>query len=170
LKVERIHLGPLFVQLSLTTNQSSDLAYYAVSTNAVASQSAIVPASWIDGHYIIGTVLGLYTNNGTGPVDSSQILTTRSKFVYEGGFWRNDMFGLVAISGGGGGSGASISSAAYSIVTNFLAAPANMGSGASNQSGVVLAMINYMNAYDAWAAPSLPIPSFTTPRCPTRSS
>lgn len=151
LKVQRIHLAPLFVQLSLTTNSSSDLAYYAISTHAVNNQTNVVPASWINGHYIIGSVLGLYTNSGTGPLDSQQILTTRSKFVYEGGAWRNDLFGLVAISSGGGGGSSIITSSAFSIVTNFLASPANMGSGASNQQGVVQAMINYMSSYDAWA-------------------
>ena len=152
LKVQRLNLAPLFVRLSLTTNSSTDLAYYAISTNAVNSQTGLVPATWIDGHYLIGSVLGLYTNSGSGPLDSQQILTTRSKFVYEGNFWRNDMFGLVAISGSGGGGNIGIASSAYSIVTNFLAAPANSGTGASNQQGVVMAMINYMNAYDSWAA------------------
>jgi type II secretory pathway pseudopilin PulG len=151
LKVQRIHLGSLFVHLLLTTNTSADQAYYSISTNAVNSQTGLVPTNWIDGYFFRGSVLGLYTNNGTGPVDSRQILTRDGSFVYEGGVWRNELIGPALSTSAVGGGSMGIMASAYSIVTNFLAAPPNTGAGASNQQGVVLAMINYMTAYDAWA-------------------
>jgi hypothetical protein len=43
------------------------------------------------------------------------------------------------------------------VVDKFLAAPANSNaSGGATQVGVVQAMMNYMNAYEAWAAAGFP--------------
>lgn len=151
-RVQRIELTPLFVQLGLTTNGSSDQAFFSVSTGSTTTQTTNVPASGLTNYYLVSTVLGLYTNGGTGPLDSQQILTRASSYIYDGSIWRNAILNAYATgNSSGGGSGVSIASSAYSIVTNFLAAPPNYGSGASNQAGVVQAMIDYMNAYDAWA-------------------
>jgi prepilin-type N-terminal cleavage/methylation domain-containing protein len=146
LKIQRLNLSPLFVHLVLTTN-ASDVANYSISTNAVNSQTDFVPVSpWLDQYFIMSSVLGLYTNNGSG-LDSQQILTRDSSFIYEGGAWRNTLLGPA--SGGGGGTG--IFPSAYSIVTNFLASPRNTAAGASSQADVVQVLIDYMKAYDAWA-------------------
>ena len=146
LKVQRLNLSPLFVHLVLTTN-ASDVANYSISTNAVNSQTDYVPVSpWLDQYFIMSSVLGLYTNNGSG-LDSQQILTRNSSFIYEGGAWRNTLLGPA--SGGGGGVG--IFPSAYSIVTNFLASPRNTANGASTQADVVQVLIDYMKVYDSWA-------------------
>jgi prepilin-type N-terminal cleavage/methylation domain-containing protein len=150
IKVQRIDLGSLFVQLALTTNSSTLSAYYSISTNAVSTAQSIVPAAGFTNRFLISSVLGLYLSNGVA-TDSQQILTRNSSFAYEGDVWLNTIYGRPPSSSGSGFSTLGIGAMAYAIVTNFLAAPKNYGTGASNQIDVVQSMIDYMNAYDAWA-------------------
>jgi type II secretory pathway pseudopilin PulG len=150
LRIQRMDLSSLFVRVVLTTNDcSTNSGHYSVSINALESRTNLVPANpWIDGYFISGTVLGLYATNGTW-FDSSQIIGRDSSFIYDGSVWRNALLGPAA---GAGGASLGIFPSAYSIVTNFLASPSNSAAGAVSQYAVVQAMIDYMKAYDAWAA------------------
>jgi type II secretory pathway pseudopilin PulG len=149
LRIQRIDLSSLFVRVALSTNDcSTNLGSYSVSINARDSRTNTVPANpWIDGYFITGTVLGLYATNGTW-FDSSQIINRDSSFIYDGSVWRNALLGPAPSAGGNLG----VFPSAYSIVTNFLAAPTNSAAGAASQIAVVQSMIAYMNAYDDWAA------------------
>src|SRR5205814_3313245 len=107
----------------------------------------------VDGYFIRNSVLYLYR---TWPnVDSRQILTRDTSFVYDQNVWRSSITGGSFLAG---------SLDLGSIVDKYLEAPENTNAvnttvtnsanytGISQQSVVVSNMTAYMSAYTNWAA------------------
>jgi hypothetical protein len=143
-KIQRINLSPLFVRLLLTTNLS-DSAYYSIDRTNVTYN---VPSPGRDGYLIRNSVLYLYQAQTN--IDSRQILTRDSSFVYEQNIWRSSMAAGSFLAG---------SLDLSSIVDKYLDAPENTNAantlattGVTQQSVVVSNMIAYMTAYTNWAA------------------
>src|SRR6266496_1794887 len=153
LKVQRVNLSALFVRLILTTNVSES-AYYSIdSTNT--SDKYNVPSPGRDGYFIKNSVLYLYTQGRTN-IDSQQILTRDTSFVYEQNVWRGSLTGGSFLAG---------SLDLGSTVDKYLEAPENTNamytltnnghgntSSMTQQSVVVSNMMAYMKAYTNWAA------------------
>jgi len=153
LKVQRVNLSPLFVRLILTTNVSES-AYYSIdSTNTSDKYNVLSPGR--DGYFIRNSVLYLYTQGRTN-IDSQQILTRDTSFVYEQNVWRGSLTGGSFLAG---------SLDLGSTVDKYLEAPENTNamytltnnghgntSSMTQQSVVVSNMIAYMKAYTNWAA------------------
>ncbi len=159
LKVQRVQLGPLFVRLVLTANNSStnsnEMGYYSIdsiSTNNVPS-----PGLGRDGYFIKNSLLCLFV--GRTNVDSQQVLSRDGSFVYEQNVWRSSLTGGSFLAG---------SLDLGSIVDKYLDAPENTNAmnttvtnssrytGIAQQSVVVSNMIAYMKAYTNWAAAGFP--------------
>jgi prepilin-type N-terminal cleavage/methylation domain-containing protein len=139
LKIQRINLSSLFLNLILTlypTNGNTG-GYYAVNDS-----SSTAVASEIQGYFLQGSKLRLYYN--TTSIDSDQLLTKDTSFVYDNGTWRSSISGLPPLAG-------ILDFAA--LVPSFLAAPAHPAptSSTKTQQQVFDCMIAYMNAYTAWA-------------------
>src|SRR5262249_2324222 len=109
-----------------------------------------VPASPIaafnvDGYFLQGSVLALYTNNPVG-MDITQILTRDSSFIYEQGAWRGSLTGAT-LRGGVLNLG--------DVVQQFLQAAPNVSganpTGNMQQVLVVSNMLSYMSNYNVWA-------------------
>ena len=147
LKIQRINLSPLFVRLVLTTNVSES-AYYSIdSTNSADLYN--VPSPGRDGYFIRNSVLYLYTHGRT-IIDSQQILTRDTSFVYDQNVWRSSLTGGSFLAG---------SLDLGSIVDKYLDAPENTNalytiakSNITQQAVVVSNMTAYMTAYTNWAA------------------
>ena len=148
LKVQRVNLSLLFVHLVLTTNVS-DSAYYSIDS----SSRKRVTNSITDGYLIKNSVLFLYQAQTN--IDSQQILSRDTSFVYDQNVWRSSLSGGSFLAG---------SLDLGSIVDKYLEAPENTNAlnttvtnsshwtGVSQQAVVVSNMVAYMNAYNAWAA------------------
>src|SRR6185369_1662751 len=151
LKVQRINLSSLFVRLILTTN-ISESGYYSINTT---STNYNVPTSQgKDGYFIQNTVLYLYV--GRTNLDTQQLLTRDTSYVYEQNIWRSSLTGGSFLAG---------SLDLGSVVDKYLEAPENRNAmytltnnlhGNTNvsltqQSVVVSNMVAYMSNYNAWA-------------------
>jgi hypothetical protein len=110
-------------------------------------------AGGVDGYFIQGTVLTLYTNNPTDQihaVDIKQVLNADTSFVFEQGKWRS------ALQGSSVGNGAAN---VGDVVQQFLDATPNTNSAAGwplttsnlQQVLVVSNMLNYISNYNVWA-------------------
>jgi len=162
LKIQRVNLSPLFVRLILTTNVS-DSGYYSIDST---STNYIVTNPGRDGYFIRNSLLYLYfvrTN-----IDSQQILTRDTSFVYEQNVWRSSLAGGSFLAG---------SLDLGSIVDKYLDSPENTnalytstnyinGHGNTNrmtqQSVVVSNMTAYLKAYTNWAYAGFPNNSLKT--------
>jgi prepilin-type N-terminal cleavage/methylation domain-containing protein len=157
LKVQRVNLSPLFVRLILTSiTNVSESAYYSIDTTS--TNYIVYPAQGSsqgrDGYFIKNSVLYLY--RGRTNIDSQQILSSDTSFVYEQNVWRRSLSGGSFLAG---------SLDLGSIVDKYLEAPENTnafytltnnGHGNTNsmtqQSVVVSNMVAFMSAYTNWAA------------------
>lgn len=142
LKIQRINLSPLFVHLILSTYGSTTNGYYSVDggpTNAVTSGG-------LDAYFLQNSVLNLYYQgaNSSTNLDSQQILIRDQSFVFYQNQWRANITGSAQNQVGVFDFTA--------VVNAFLAAPPNTVAGASTQQQVVQSFIDYMNAYNSWAA------------------
>ena len=159
LKIQRVNLSPLFVRLILTTNVS-DSGYFSIDST---STNYIVTNPGRDGYFIRNSILYLYyvrTN-----IDSQQILTRDTSFVYEQNVWRSSLAGGSFLAG---------SLDLGSIVDKYLDAPENTNAanttvtnsirytGISQQLIVVSNMTAYLKAYTNWAYAGFPNNSLKT--------
>jgi type II secretory pathway pseudopilin PulG len=142
LKIQRVNLSPLFIHLVLTSYASTNASYYSI--NGTLNPTALTSANWLDRYFLQNSVLGLYSAS-TAALDSQQILTSDSSFVYYQNAWR----GTLTASGAGSSTNLAMGFDFTSIVNGFLAAPASPGGPA--QQLVVGDFIAYLNAYTAWA-------------------
>jgi len=147
LKVQRINLAPLFVRLVLTTYASPSNGLYSIdrmATNSVPTSNSI----GMEGYFFQNSVLSLITHMQV--LDAEQVLIRDSSFVYNESVWRGSIAGGLMIGGFD----------IAGIVAQFLAAPNNPNAmnptGNQQQVLVVQAMMNYMDAYEAWAAANFP--------------
>jgi prepilin-type N-terminal cleavage/methylation domain-containing protein len=142
LKVQRINLTPMFVHLILSTYGSSTNGYYSID----GGPTNVVTTSGLDAYFLQNTVLNLYYQgaNSSTNLDSQQILIRDQSFVFYQNQWRAN------VTGSGQNQVGVFDFTA--VVNAFLAAPPNTSAGASTQQAVVQSFIDYMNAYNAWAA------------------
>ena len=141
-KIHRMNLSPLFVQLVLTSYMSVTNGQYAVDLG----QTNLVPFNAGFGAYFLtGTILKFYHGPPDSTLDSTQILNENSSFVYEGGMWKNSLQGRLT-AGVPGSAG---------IVAAFLAATPNTNAQNAftnyQQILVVRAMTDYLSNYSVWA-------------------
>ncbi len=159
LKVQRINLSPLFVKLALSTYASTTNGQYAIingSTNLVINSAPLatngVPAY---SYYLQNTALRLI-NTSSGTTNSDQILSHDTSFVYYQNVWLSSISTtniFPPIIGGG----AAVSFDLNAIVSSFqVARPNPYALSNVTQTNVAQDMINYMNAYYAWATNNFP--------------
>jgi type II secretory pathway pseudopilin PulG len=156
LRIQRVDLSPLFVQLQLTKSISSRGANPGYSIDADNWAGAIQVSSTLSdwpGYFIQNSMLYLYNdpNNpvpGGGYLDSVQILIRNNAFIYDQNTWRG------SIGGEGFLGGLDIAS----VVDRYLAAYPNVlaQNGANQQAEVVRRMMDFMDRYDDWAAAGFP--------------
>lgn len=161
--VQRFNLSSLFVNLLLSTYNSSWNCYYSIDTGSMSP-----PITNAVGNYFLqNSILSLYFTNATKAngltLDSQQILIRDSSFVFYGNEWLRSI-GTNAVVNSGGGGGTGLGNYDFSgLVNGFLAAnPTSLTRSA--QTNVVTTFTAFMNAYNAWAAPSPGYPSaFSNP-------
>jgi hypothetical protein len=134
--VQRINLAPLFVHLLLGRYNSITSGYYAVD------QTPPTQVVTIDGYFIQGSSLALYTNS-TG-ISTRQIVIKDSAFVFEQGVWRGSLSGAT-MAGGVMDIG--------DVVQQFLNAVPNENAPNGQQAVVVGNMLSFMSNYNVWALP-----------------
>ena len=158
--VQRVSLSPLFVNLWLSTYNSSWDCYYSIDSNAMSPPIG----GWTNSCFLQNSVLNLYFTNVTVAngltLDSQQILIADGSFVFYGNEWRRSIGtnALVASTGGSStGTGTNLlGSYNYSsLINGFLSANPTLLT-RSQQTNVVTSFIDYMNAYDTWAGANFP--------------
>jgi hypothetical protein len=141
--VQRLNLSPNFVHLILTTNNST-ANYGSFSIDS----GARITNGW-NAYYIQGSVLNLYSN---AVPDSQQILKQDVSFVYDQNVWRSSITSV---------SLANTNPPDFSgIVNAFVNAGPTGISPSPNQ--VATDFINYMSAYNNWAAGNFSSPGLKT--------
>lgn len=150
IKVERIRLDPLFLELRVVTGMKEP-AYgrYAIGDPNVVDnaprQAMSNPARYI----LRGSMVYLYTSAASGGLlDARQIQTKNSFYRYEDGIWKSSAVGA-DLPGG-------LDLAA--VVKGFLDATPNTNAlnGAAQQQMVTGAMMDFMRGYIAWAQAGFP--------------
>ena len=144
-KLERIHLSPLFVSLYLMTYSSPTNGQYSIGTN-----TTLYPAPFNNGaqpsnphYYLQSTVLKLFNGSPTNTLDSVQILNRDSSYMYENGIWKSSAVGGVLPGGIDIGG----------VVSGFIGAtPNTQAQNSTQQVMVAQAMMTYMSNYNAWAS------------------
>lgn len=145
-KIERVYLSPLFVELGIETYvppAAAPQGLYSIGTNGTLyaapyhSDQSPVPRAY----YLQNTVLRLHRH--TGNLDSTQVLSRDGSFMYQNGIWKS------SAAGGAMPGGVDIAG----VVHAFLNAVPNTEAryGAAQQKLVVQSMMNYMSNYIAWA-------------------
>lgn len=141
LRVQRVHLGPLFVRLLLHNHASPGPGRYAIdglATNVVPNTPGGVNA-----FFIRGTVLDLLTHTNT--LDARQILARDSSFMYNLGTWRATLYAPPPIT----------PPTLEYLAELFYRSPRNLNAGGTppvTPGAVLDAMQAYMAAYQTWAA------------------
>ena len=128
LKIQRVDLSHLFVHLMLATVGSTANALYSINANLGAP---LPPGASFDSYFLQNSVLGLYATGSTN-LDSQQILTRDSFFVFYANGWRG-----------------SIPGNSSEAVTAFLSVQT---SSVTNRLAVVQSFTNYFNTYIEWAS------------------
>jgi len=142
--VQRINLSPLFVHLVLRKYNSANDGYFAIDGADGTTVPSLVTS--VDGYFIKGTVLTLYTNSSVNGLDTKNILMADSSFVFEQGIWRNNLLGAAVGNGVAG---------VEDLVQQFLNATTNVNAanpnGNAQQILVANDMLTYMSNYNVWA-------------------
>jgi type II secretory pathway pseudopilin PulG len=151
LRVQRIDLSPVFVQLQLTKSVTSRCCpRYSIDGNDWGTAIAVTDTrpDW-PGYFIQNSMLYLYKHGSQ--LDSLQILIRNNTFIYDQNTWRG------SIGGEGFAGGLDIAS----MVDRYLAAYPNVNAqnGTNQQAVVVKSMMDFMDRYDEWAAAGFPAPS-----------
>lgn len=139
LRVQRLHLGPLFVRLILQQHNSPGLGKYAIDGLATNT----LPANGVNAFFLKGTPLDLLTHTDTR--EARQILVRDCNYVYNLGSWRGTVFAPPPIT----------PPVMEYLAELFFQSPRNLNAGGSPPAtpGAVLdAMENFMAAYKTWAA------------------
>src|SRR5438128_1644402 len=154
LRVQRIDLSPLFVNLQLSCSVSSGSSssccasapsccptYSIDRTNSVDFVSYEGP---IDRYFVQNSILYLYNDpkRSNGNLDSQQILIRNNSFTYDQNTWRGSTGGEAFLAG----------LDIASVVDRYLAAFPNAQAqyGANQQVVVVTNKMNFMDRYDDW--------------------
>ena len=143
LKVQRVNLSPLFLRLVLLTYASPSGSRYSIdSTNWATATVVTTNTAGNEGYFIKNSVLALHNDPSRGStLDSQQILIRGNSFVYNESVWRGSLTGISPAGGLDIGT----------VVDKFLKAPTNPSAPANQQPAVVQTMMDFMDAYEAWA-------------------
>jgi hypothetical protein len=156
LRVQRVDLAPLFVNLQLCCGVSSRCCpRYLIDRDdwdAAISVPTDCAPNW-PGFFLQNSILYLYNDPthpfpGGGYLDSQQILIRDNSFTYDQNVWRG------SIGGEGFLSGLDIAS----MVDRYLASYPNVRAqnGTNQQVVVVQSMMSFMDRYDEWANAGFP--------------
>jgi len=143
LKVQRINLDSLFVQLVLynyppfSTNPPGRYAIDHLATNSVPNATI-----GMDAYFLRNTILGLYEDPAVPDPQAEQILSRDASFVYIQQVWRG------TLDLGQGPTALELAAGA------FISSPTNAAAITPPQ--VVNAISNFMSAYNSWANASFP--------------
>lgn len=156
IKIERIPIEPLLAELRLVTSKNETVyGQYSIGTDPnlypAPVQLPVNPPRYL----MRGTKVYLYTAASRGGLlDARQILNKNSFYWYEDGVWKSSAVGA-ELPGG-------LDLAA--VVKGFLDATPNTNAfyGASAQSKVTQAMMDYMKGYAAWGEAGFPNNSMKT--------
>jgi prepilin-type N-terminal cleavage/methylation domain-containing protein len=145
LKVQRLNLSPLFIQLVLTSYGSTNVGAFAVTNVGAPAMdpNTLQTVSNNSGHkacYLKNSMLSLYSG---GVLDCDQILDRDGSFVYFLNVWRN------SVTDAPSGAGQAFSFAA--VANAFLGSPPNTGVNASTQVEVVESFVEFMQRYKEWS-------------------
>jgi type II secretory pathway pseudopilin PulG len=147
-KIQRVNLAPLFVNLVLSTYAQTNLGQYRIGSNVryVATNGAGVAA-----FFLKGTVLELLSSMPENALQHTHVLDRDISFVYEHNVWRSSILGAVATGMGD----------ASAVVEAFLKAPENMRAAKTNGMGIqqyiiVTNFISYMSNYNVWERQNFP--------------
>jgi type II secretory pathway pseudopilin PulG len=158
LKIQRLHLGPLFICVALNNNFTSG-GKFAVD-NEASLHSMNPGTDNFAAYYIIGTRLRLCGSDGT--LQTTEVVRDPCMFIFENGVWRGRSSFLADSRRLGGAD----LQAAYEL---FIASPYNTNNANKSvqtktmgkispvtQAAVTQSMINYLVGYIAWAAAGFP--------------
>jgi type II secretory pathway pseudopilin PulG len=142
--VQRINLTPLFFHVVLGRYNSANDGYYAVDPIPAVTSPTL--ATTVDGYFLRGSVLTLYTNSSAAGMDTKLILNADTSFVFEAGVWRSSILGSSFSGSYGVGD----------LVQQFIQATPNVNATtkvpANNQQILVANdMLKYMSNYNVWA-------------------
>src|SRR5262249_25726185 len=133
----------LFVHLVLGKYNSTSDGYYAI--DPILGVTLPTKATAVEGYFLQGSVLTLYTNSTANGPDTKLILNADTSFVFEQGIWRSTLLG----SSGGGASGIG------DLVQMFIQATPNSNAAHNTtnwqQQLVANDMLNFMSNYNVWA-------------------
>jgi len=145
LKVQRINLAPLFVNVVLSTYLQTNAGLYKIDQSPAFYTAPT--SNGVSRYFLKGTVLELYSSAPTIALQHSEVLERDTSFVYESGVWRSSILGAAA-TGLGDVSG---------IVEAFLKAPENHNAAnidtakpGLQQYIIVTNFIAYMSNYNRW--------------------
>jgi prepilin-type N-terminal cleavage/methylation domain-containing protein len=145
--VQRVDYAPLFHRLTLV-NRDTNSASFRIeqgSTNSLVNSGGSPNVTW-QAYYLDGAMLTL--GDDAGRPMAQMLLTRDMGFVFEGGFWRDQIMGL--------SSGNSLPDDFAQKAQAFLEAPWNTnakqgGGNTSDQQSVLTAMYTFMYTYTLWA-------------------
>lgn len=139
LVIQRIDVGKLFHHLILVNRDPPGRALFSIDANDPTALNAVHAA-----FYLNGTDLGLYPTNVPVTAQIRLTLTEDKSFVFQGNWWGNTLtegdsyYDIVA-------SEFANTAAMFMISSNYAAGHKG------NQEGAVVAMFNFMLAYQLWA-------------------
>ncbi|MGC8886952.1 MAG: hypothetical protein ACP5MG_07330 [Verrucomicrobiia bacterium] len=142
LKIQRINLEPMFKYVSVSKSSGSGTVSFGVGTNydlTGVDKINLIGSSFAT-YYLEGTILYLYRTNGI--LDMRQIIESDQSFYFANNLW-----------GGQPAMGAQITGEDFQACADFFLMAllnSNARNGATPQT-VLNALIDYMNAYVAWA-------------------
>ncbi len=154
--VQRINLGPLFVQVILNSSSVTNGEYSIDGTNSHAA----LPKVPYSAYFLQGAVLGLHTNGGglqslqvLQPYAGVNRLTNNASYffqvpsyVFDKGYWRGGLY-VTASTGNTNGSG-DVMQSAYDI---FMSGPPRANAFGVTQSSLTWDFYNFMSNYVYYA-------------------
>jgi type II secretory pathway pseudopilin PulG len=146
LLIQRVDYAPLFHRLVLV-NRDTNNASYAINGQASVTFPGGAPHTVWERYYLDGTAVTL--GNGAGGPMNRLVLTRDVGFVFEAGFWHDQIMGMSP-------SSSSLPDDFAAKAAVFLESPWNSaakqgGGNTSDQETVLTAMYTFMYTYTLWA-------------------
>jgi hypothetical protein len=158
LKIQRIHLGSLFVHLILYNYNypSTNVGQYTIDPDRAGAAITNVPNGryGVDTYLLRGTVLGLLKSiSKGGTLDSNQVLNRDTSFAYVLDVWRSSL----NLGEGIDPNAAMFGNALWATAEAFQASPYNgLAYNGINPPTVVSNMFLFMSNYVSWANAGFP--------------
>jgi len=151
LKIQRIDLSDLFVQIALNNRDSTLTPSYAISTNMdLFVTNTVAYGCRFPMYFLKGSEIRLYNAQAPATLDHSEILSRSRSYTFEHGTWEPESFLASSV---GQPSPLDLQKA----MNLFGAAPVNPNAKAgANQTTISNAMVNYLTNFIAWRNASYP--------------